>query len=60
MPRVTTRFDEFVSFTDAAGFGHGQRTRPYVDWPRIIAWSAVALPVIAMLTTGVIVYSAAR
>lgn len=39
--RVTMRFEEFVVFSDAAGFGVGQRTRPYTDWPRIIAWSTV-------------------
>ena len=39
--RVTMRFEEFVVFSDAAGFGVGQRPRPYTDWPQIIAWSTV-------------------
>ena len=42
-PRVTIRFDEFVRAADAAGFGPGIRTRRWIDWPRIIAWSTVGV-----------------
>jgi len=35
------RFDEFVRAADAAGFGPGIRTRRWIDWPRVIAWSTV-------------------
>lgn len=42
-PRVTMRFEEFVAFTDAAGFGIGQRTRRTTDWTRIIVWSTLGL-----------------
>lgn len=34
-PRVTMRFEEFVAFTDAAGFGIGPRSPRWIDWPRI-------------------------
>lgn len=37
------RFEEFVAFTDAAGFGIGQRTRRTTDWTRIIVWSTLGL-----------------
>lgn len=40
-PRVTMRFEEFVAFTDAAGFGIGQRTRRTTDWTRIVVWSTL-------------------
>lgn len=40
-PRVTIRFDDFVRASDAAGFGPGTRTRRWIDWPRIVAWSSV-------------------
>ncbi len=43
--RVTMRFDEFIAWTDAAGFRAGVRSRPYTDWPRLVAWSIVALAV---------------
>ncbi|WEK13885.1 MAG: DnaJ domain-containing protein [Candidatus Microbacterium phytovorans] len=42
-PRVTMRFEEFVAFTDAAGFGIGRRSRRWIDWPRVIAWSSVGV-----------------
>lgn len=35
------RFEEFVAFTDAAGFGIGRRSPRWIDWPRVIAWSSV-------------------
>lgn len=44
-PRVTMRFDEFVSAADAEGFGIGRRTRRLIDWPRVIAWSTVGVAV---------------
>ncbi len=40
-PRVTTRFDDFVRASDAAGFGPRTRTRRWIDWPRVVAWSTV-------------------
>lgn len=40
-PRVTIRFDDFVRASDAAGFGPGTRTRRWIDWPRVVAWSSV-------------------
>jgi hypothetical protein len=48
-PRVTMRFDEFVAWTDAAGFGPGARTPRYVDWTRIIVWAALGLVVVALV-----------
>ena len=42
-PRVTMRFDEFVAWTDAAGFGPGVRSPRYVDWTRVIVWSALGV-----------------
>jgi hypothetical protein len=36
------RFDEFVAWWDAAGFGPGHRSPLAVDWPRIAAWAALA------------------
>jgi hypothetical protein len=52
-PRVTMRFDEFVAWTDAAGFGPGARSPRYVDWTRIIVWTTLAL-VVAALVGGMI------
>jgi DnaJ-class molecular chaperone len=52
-PRVTMRFEEFVAFTDAAGFGPGRRTKRWIDWTRVVAWSVVGL-----LTAGVAVAAA--
>ena len=49
-PRVTIRFDDFVRATDAAGFGPGTRTRRWIDWPRIVAWSTVGA--LAVLIVG--------
>lgn len=49
-PRVTIRFDDFVRASDAAGFGPGARTRRWIDWPRIIAWSIVGA--LAVLIVG--------
>lgn len=39
---VTMRFDEFVAWWDAAGFGPGHRSPLAVEWPRIAAWAALA------------------
>ncbi|WP_082561599.1 DnaJ domain-containing protein [Microbacterium sp. Root61] len=55
-PRVTMRFDEFVAWTDAAGFGTGVRSPRHVDWTRIIVWSTLGL-VIVGLVAGAITYS---
>lgn len=49
--RVTVRFDEFVRAADAAGFGPGIRTRRWIDWPRIIAWSIVGA-LVALVVGG--------
>lgn len=49
-PRVTIRFDEFVRASDAAGFGPGTRTRRWIDWPRVVAWSSVGA--LAVLIVG--------
>lgn len=40
-PRVTIRFEDFVRASDAEGFGPGKRTRRFIDWPRVVAWSSV-------------------
>ncbi|MDL9978593.1 J domain-containing protein [Microbacterium sp. ASV49] len=56
-PRVTMRFEEFVAWTDAAGFGAGARSGRYVDWARIIVWSTLGLAV-AGVVGGAIIYSA--
>lgn len=55
-PRVTMRFDEFVTWTDTAGFGAGTRTPRYIDWARIIVWSSLGLLVVG-LVTGAIIYA---
>ena len=55
-PRVTMRFDEFVAWTDAAGFGAGTRSRRYIDWARIIVWSSLGLLIVA-LVGGAIIYA---
>ena len=55
-PRVTMRFEEFVAFTDAAGFGIGQRTRRTTDWTRIIVWATLGLLIAAI--AGACVYLA--
>lgn len=55
-PRVTMRFDEFVAWTDAAGFGAGTRSRRYVDWTRIIVWSSLGVLVAGFVGVGL--YSA--
>lgn len=47
--RVTMRFDEFVVWSDAAGFNVGQRSRRYIDWARIIVWSALGVVIAAMV-----------
>lgn len=51
-PRVTVRFDEFVRAADAAGFGPGTRTRRWIDWPRVIAWSTVGTLVVLVAGGG--------
>lgn len=43
------RFDEFVAWTDAAGFGTGARSPRYVDWARIIVWTSLGLVVVAFV-----------
>lgn len=50
-PSVTVRFQEFVRAADAAGFGPGVRTRRWIDWPRIIAWSTVGT-LVALVVGG--------
>ena len=50
-PRVTVRFQDFVRAADAAGFGPGVRTRRWIDWPRIIAWSTVGT-LVALVVGG--------
>lgn len=56
-PRVTMRFDEFVAWTDAAGFGPGTRSPRYIDWTRIVVWSSLGV-LIAGFVGGALVYSA--
>lgn len=56
-PRVTMRFDEFVVWADAAGFGAGNRSPRYVDWMRIIAWSSLLFVTFAIVG-GALVFSA--
>lgn len=53
-PRVTIRFDEFVRAADAAGFGPGRRTRRWIDWPRIVAWSTVGTLVALVAGVGLV------
>jgi hypothetical protein len=50
------RYDEFVAWVDAAGFGSGTRSPRYVDWARIIVWSC--LGVILLGLAGAIAYVA--
>jgi hypothetical protein len=45
------RFEEFVAWTDAAGFGTGTRSPRYVDWARIIVWSALGVVVAGFAST---------
>lgn len=45
---VTMRFDEFVAWWDAAGFGPGHRSPFKAAWSRIAAWAAVGGSVIAI------------
>jgi hypothetical protein len=52
------RFDEFVAWTDAAGFGAGKRSPRYIDWTRIIVWSSLALVVAALVGGGIYFASA--
>ena len=40
--------------TDAAGFGPGGRTRRWIDWPRIIVWSALGA-ITAAVVVGIAV-----
>jgi hypothetical protein len=51
------RFDEFVVWSDAAGFGTGNRSPRYVDWARIIAWSSLLVVTLAIVG-GALVLSA--
>lgn len=55
--RVTMRFDEFVAWTDAAGFSIGARSPRYIDWARIIVWSVLGALVAGM--AGAIVLTGA-
>lgn len=50
------RFDEFVAWTDAAGFGAGARSRGYIDWTRIVVWSALGV-LVAGSVGGAFVYA---
>ena len=45
---VMMRFDEFVAWWDAAGFGPGHRSPVVVEWPRITAWAALAAAAVAI------------
>ena len=40
--------------SDAAGFGPGRRTRPWIDWARVAAWSFVGLA-FAGVSGGIVV-----
>lgn len=53
-PRVTMRFDEFVAWSDAAGFGTGFRSPRSVDWARIIVWSSLGILIVGLVTTGIV------
>lgn len=56
-PRVTVRFDDFVRAADAAGFGAGTRTRRWIDWPRLVAWSVVgAAAALVIVGTSIAAY----
>lgn len=48
------RFDEFVAWTDAAGFSVGQRSRRYIDWPRIIVRSTLGVLVGGLAVASVL------
>jgi hypothetical protein len=50
------RFDEFVAWTDSAGFGAGTRSPRYIDWARIIVWSSLGLLVTGLIA-GAIIYA---
>lgn len=50
-PRVTIRFEDFVRASDAEGFGPGLRTRRWIDWPRVVAWSTVGA-LVALIVGG--------
>ncbi|WP_426326209.1 hypothetical protein [Microbacterium sp. E-13] len=50
------RFNEFVAWTDAAGFGEGTRSRRYIDWTRIIVWSTLGLLIVGF-ASGAIIYA---
>jgi hypothetical protein len=43
------RFDEFVAWADAAGFGSGARSPRYVDWARIIVWSTLGVLILGVV-----------
>jgi hypothetical protein len=53
-PRVTMRFDEFVAWTDSAGFGVGTRSPRHTDWARIVVWSSLGILVIGLIAAGII------
>ena len=50
---VTMRFDEFVAWWDAFGFGAGHRSPLAADWPRIAVWAALAAVAIGAATLWV-------
>ncbi|MFH8250203.1 DnaJ domain-containing protein [Microbacterium sp. B2969] len=51
---VTLRYEEFVAWWDAAGFGPGHRSPFRVAWSRIAAWTAVGA--FAIVVGGTIVW----
>lgn len=51
-PRVTLRFDEFVAWSDAAGFGQGQRSKRWVDRTRIVVWSSLGALMVLLTAVG--------
>ncbi|UUT36439.1 J domain-containing protein [Microbacterium elymi] len=53
-PRVTLRFDEFVAWTDAVAFAGAEHSRGWIDWPRIIVWSALGLVVTGVVSSLIV------
>lgn len=54
-PRVTMRFEEFVTWSDAAAFSGNSTVRPWIDWTRIIVWSSLGIVIAAF--TGAIAFA---
>ena len=48
------RFEEFVASLDATGFGPGRRSRRWIDWPRVVAWSTVGILLAATVGGGLV------